>query len=145
VRYPSRKLAAAISYRRRSSSPGSARSRRMVCSAYGRAAFSSHTAFTANPTVAPDDAKPMSTIDLIETVFGSVLAFAWAVIGAWLGARREQVKRPIDKLARDEIAPTALRAGSAHAALRRPSYQCMRWYDEVASTAVGDGGATRIG
>jgi hypothetical protein len=117
----------------------------MVCSAYGRVAFSSHTAFTSNPTVAQGDAKPMSTIDLLETVFGSVLAFAWAVIGAWLGARREQVQTPINKLAGDRTTTTALIAGSAHAALRGPSYQGMRWYDEVASTAVGDGGATRIG
>ena len=112
MRSPSRKLAAATSYPRRSSSLGSAPSRPPVFSAYGRAAFSSHTAFTANPIVVPHDTKPMSTIALLETVFGSTLAFAWAVIGAWLGARREQVQTPINKPAVDRTtkqeAPTLL-------------------------------------
>lgn len=87
----------------------------------------------------------MSTIDLLVTVFGSVLALAWAMIGAWLGARREPAQRPIDKLGRDGIVTTTLTAGSAAAALRGPTYEGLRGYGEVASKAVGDGPATRIG
>jgi hypothetical protein len=104
--------------------------------------FSSYATFTPNPTVAPDDAMPRSTIDLLEAVFGSVLASAWAMIGAWPGARREPARTPINKLARAGTAKTAL---IADAALRGPTYDGMRCYDEVASKAVGDGGVTRIG
>jgi len=103
----------------------------------------SYTALTPNPTVAPDDANAMSTVDLLEAVFGSVLALVWAVIGAWLGARREQVQTPINKRALDRTATTALMAGRTHATLRDPTYEGMRWYDEVFSKAVGNG--TRIG
>jgi hypothetical protein len=117
----------------------------MVWSVQGLAAFSSHTAFAASLTVAPDDAKPMSTIGLLERVFGSVLAFAWAVTGAWLGVRRQQVQTPINKLGCDGIAAADLIAGSAHAALCGPPNEGMRWYDEAASKAVGHGGASVLG
>jgi hypothetical protein len=89
--------------------------------------------------------KPLSTIDLLVAVFGSVLALAWAMIGAWLGARRETAQTPVNKLVRDRTETTALMAGSADAALCRPTYEGMRCYVEVASKAVGDGGTTRIG
>jgi hypothetical protein len=105
----------------------------------------SYTASTSNLTVATNDAKPMSTIDLLEAVFGSVLALAWAMIGAWLGARREPAQTPINRLARDRTATTALMAGSAYAALRGLTYEGMRRHNKVASKAVGDGAATRIG
>lgn len=85
----------------------------------------------------------MSTIDLLVTVFGSVLALAWAMTGAWLGARREPAHTPINKLVRDGAETTALMAGGAHAALRGPNYEGMRCYDEVASKGLG--GTTRIG
>jgi hypothetical protein len=68
-----------------------------------------------NPTAG---AKPMSTIDLLEAVFGSVLALAWTMIGAWLCARREPAQTPINKLARDRTMRTDLRESSSHAALR---------------------------
>lgn len=105
----------------------------------------SYATSTPNPTVAPDDVKPMSTIDLLVAVFGSVLALAWAMIGAWLGARRETAQTPVNKLVRDRTETTALMAGSADAALCRPTYEAMRCYVGVASKAVGDGGTTRIG
>jgi len=105
----------------------------------------SYATFTPSPTVAPEVAKPLSTIDLFVAAFGSVLALTWAMIGAWLGARREPAQKPINKLARDGTETTALTAGSAHAALRGHTYEGMRCYDGVASTAVGDGDATRIG
>jgi hypothetical protein len=105
----------------------------------------SYATSTPNPTVALEDAKPMSTIDLLVAVFGSVLALAWAMIGAWLGARRETPQTPVNKLVRDRTETTALKVGSADAALRRPTYGGMRCYAEVASKAVGDGGMTRIG
>jgi hypothetical protein len=87
----------------------------------------------------------MSTIDLLVTVFGSVLALAWAVIGAWLGARREPAQTPINKLARDRTETLPLTAGSAHADLRGQIYEGMRGCDGVASKAVGDCGTTRGG
>ena len=87
----------------------------------------------------------MSTIDLLVAVFGSVLALAWAMIGAWLGARRETAQTPVNKLVRDGTETTALMAGSADAALCCPTYEGMRCYVGVASKAVGDGGTTRIG
>jgi hypothetical protein len=76
----------------------------------------SHATFAPNPTVVPDDAKPMSTIDVIEAVFGSVLASVWAMIGAWLGARRDPAETQVNRLARDVTETTALIGGRAHAA-----------------------------
>jgi len=64
----------------------------------------------------------MSTTDLMKAAFGATLALAWAVFGAWLGARRARGPNPLQE-------PAAYPTRTAYDSLRPPT--CERMYDET--------------
>jgi hypothetical protein len=52
-------------------------------------ALSSNPAIVSHFGPASDESMRTSTLDMLKAVFGAVIAFAWAMIGGWLGVRRK--------------------------------------------------------
>ena len=80
------------------------------------------TGHPTTPAAATDESTFSSTTDLMKAAFGATLALAWAVFGAWLGARRARGPNPLQ-------GPAAYPSRTAYDSLRAPT--CERMYDET--------------
>jgi hypothetical protein len=92
-------------------------------------ALGSNTAIVSHSGPARDESVRTSTLDLLKAVFGAVIAFAWAMIGAWLGVRRARSLTPVNEPGYDGSAATDSTARSAFDPPRGPT--CQRMYDET--------------
>lgn len=80
------------------------------------------TGHPTTPVAATDESTFSSMTDLLKAAFAAALALAWAVFGAWLGARRARGPNPFQE-------PAAYPSRTAYDSLRAPT--CERMYDET--------------
>jgi hypothetical protein len=85
-------------------------------------AFSTETGSLPHSSVAQDGSTFSSMPDLLKAAFAAALALAWAVFGAWLGARRARGPNPFER-------PAAHPSRTTQDLLRPPT--CERMYDET--------------
>ena len=80
------------------------------------------TGHLSTSAASTDESTFSSMPDLLKAAFAAALALAWAVFGAWLGARRARGPNPLQ-------GPAAYPSRTAYDSLRAPT--CERMYDET--------------
>ena len=80
------------------------------------------TGYPSTSAASTDESSFSSLPDLLKAAFAAALALAWAVLGAWIGARRALGPNPLE-------GPVAYPSRTAYDRLRAPT--CERMYDET--------------